>query len=73
MSMRLIAFAAAIYALGAIVAFGHSASSKQRAHATCEANRELHPDRLILCPDPASYGIVAGALWPFYLSWEIWS
>lgn len=68
---------AALYAIGAVVTFGHAAAAAehkaQADYATCLRVAE-HPQ---LCfrdeAGPGASGMMAAVLWPFYLSWEAWS
>jgi hypothetical protein len=63
---------AAIYAAGFVIAFGHSAAARQNAedaeYAACKAKQDALCWRNI-AGAPAG-AMMAGLLWPLYVSWE---
>lgn len=72
---RLLIAAALAYLVVAVITFGHAAANSEREadanYAQCMAD-----ERQQVCLrsiDPPFAGIMAGALWPLYWSWEAWS
>ena len=78
---RTVRLAIATYALVAIVTFGHAAASQAERNRTVYAIcRDDNPENLRLCEVDRAYevpstfsGLVSGAIWPLYWSWEAWS
>jgi hypothetical protein len=61
-----------LYAVAAIITFGHAATNGERERlARCAANR--HSFACYSKEEPVLGGILAGLMWPLYLSWEAWS
>ncbi len=66
--------AAALYAAGALVTFGHAAAGYDRRvtaeYAACMARTPPYCPREVGAPFA---GLVAAVLWPLYWSWELQS
>ena len=70
---------AALYAAMAVITFGHSTAARQKVnaaeYANCLSVKAVVPQHQCW-DDPAIApmgGIVAGAFWPLYWSWEVFS
>jgi hypothetical protein len=60
-----------LYVVAAVVTFGHAAAGSDREYELCKrADPQAYCG--IRAPKGVMIGIVAGAAWPLYWSWEIW-
>lgn len=72
---RKIAISGGLYALAAIITFGHAAASAERTgHADYQQCLSQHKE---VCwrddAKPSMVGMMGAMLWPLYWSWEAWS
>lgn len=70
---RIWLWAAVIYAVIAVVTFGHSAAASTRDHAACEAKQDKEGRPWCGLNNAPLFGVSSAVLWPLYWSWEAWS
>lgn len=68
-SERKFTIGAVVYALVAVVTFGHAAAAAERAEIAAY-EQCLKTDEICLQGIPGMNGFMAATFWPFYWSWE---